>query len=75
MESSSAEKDVGVIIDDKLTFDKHIREHPFNLKGIGGGGYGFFWSQNILFWLRSAAEIFSRRVVATLFFFYKNNIF
>ena len=28
-------------------------QHPFNLKG-GGGGYGFFRSKNILFSLRSS---------------------
>ena len=40
-----------------------LREHPFNLKG--GGGYGFYRIKNI----------FSRQVVATLFFSTKTTIF
>ena len=36
MESSSAEKDVGVIIDDKLTFDKHITEKVNKANSIVG---------------------------------------
>ena len=44
-----------------------LREHPFNLKG--GGLWVFFGVK--IFFFAAAAEIF----FATLFLFYKNNIF
>ena len=49
-----------------------LGEHPFNLKG-GGGGYGFF---GVKIFLRFVAQqnFFSWQVITT-FFFYKNNIF
>ena len=51
---------------------KEIREHPLNLKG----GYDLFRSQNIFFFAsQHSKKEFSRQIVATLFFFYKKNIF
>ena len=48
-----------------------IREHPFNLKGVGGGGgYVFFRSLNIFFRFEAKRKFFR-----DIFFFYKNNIF
>ena len=46
-----------------------VREHPFNLKGVGRG-YGFF-SSRIIFFRFVGGKTFRDNL--TLFFFYKNN--
>ena len=47
-----------------------LRDHPFNLKG-GGGGYGFFSDSKYFVSLRGAVEFFFCDII----FFYKNNVF
>ena len=47
-----------------------LRDHPFKLKGVGGGAVVFF-GVKIVFFASQRRRFFS----ATLFFFYKNNIF
>ena len=49
-----------------------IRENPFNLKG---GTIVFFGVKIFFFASQRSRNVFSRQVVSTLFFFYKNNIF
>ena len=53
-----------------------LREHPFNLKGGGGGGYGFFLSQNIfLFHFEAERGFFCVKLLRHSFFSTKTVFF
>ena len=50
-----------------------FRDHPFIL--TGGRGVGVGGSKNNLFTSKRSRNVYSQKVVATLFFFYKNRLF
>ena len=49
-----------------------LREHPFNLKGVGVGGGGWLWifsESKYFFSLRSSAEFFFRDILSQHYYF------